>query len=63
MQHQCRRGDLAEPLTPTRAMVGEADIRRCALHVGSAGDLGLGVGASGDLIERARPGECPALPH
>lgn len=63
MQHERRRGDVAEALAPARAVVGEGDVGHRALDVGGAGDFGLGVSPSGGLVKRARPGECPGLQH
>jgi hypothetical protein len=61
VQHERRRGDLAEALAPARAVVGEGDVGPRALDVGGAGNLGLGVSPGGGLVKRARPGECPGL--
>ena len=63
MQHERRRGDVAEALAPARAVVGEGDVGHRAPDVGGAGDFGLGVSPSGGLVKRARPGECPGLQH
>ena len=63
VQHERRRDDLAEPLAPARAVVGEGDVGRRAPDVGGPGDLGLGVSPSGGLVKRARPGERPGLQH
>src|SRR5690349_3491279 len=63
VQYERRRGDLAEPLAPARAVVGEGDVGRRAPDVGGPGDLGLGVSTGGGLVKRARPGEPPGLQH
>ena len=60
VHHERRRGDLAEPLAPARAVVGEGDVGRRAPDVGGPGDLRLGVSPSGGLVKRALgrgPGE------
>src|SRR5207237_6020584 len=62
VQHERWRGDLAEPLAPARAVVGERDVGRRALHVGGPGDLGFGVSTSGGLVYRAPRTQDRGLP-